>query len=72
MKIVSFLCVYDDFEYLDQTISSFKSIPDKLFIIEGSWKSSQKYKNSSPRSDSFTYGIIDKQNLRWRRPRAIS
>lgn len=60
MKIVSFLCSFDDCEYLDQTIESFKHFPDKLFIIEGSWKSSQAFKNSKPRSGKETYDIINR------------
>jgi hypothetical protein len=59
MKIVSFLCVYNDWEYLDQAITAFKDYPDKLYIIEGSWKSSQKF-DASPRSNELTYDIINK------------
>ncbi len=56
MKIVSFLCTYNDADYLDATLESFKWFPDKLFIIEGSWKSA----NANPRSDQRTYDIINK------------
>lgn len=59
MKIVSFMCVYNDWEFLDQAIAAFKDYPDKLYIIEGSWKSSQKF-GVSPRSDEETYRIINK------------
>lgn len=60
MKICAFLCTYNDSEYLDQTIESFKWFPDRLYIIEGAWKSSQSYNNSGPRSDAETYAIINK------------
>ncbi len=59
MKIVSFLCVYNDWEFLDETLQSFKHIPDKLFIIEGAWQSSQKF-GANPRSNQQTYDIIYK------------
>lgn len=59
MKIVGFMVVYNDHEYLDQAIESFKRYPDKLYIIEGSWKSSQKFK-ASPRSNDLTMDIINK------------
>lgn len=59
MKVVSFMCVYNDHEYLDQAIESFKHYPDKLYIIEGSWQSSQKF-NANPRSGELVYDIINK------------
>jgi len=59
MKIVSFMCVYNDWEFLDQAITAFKDYPDKLYIIEGSWKSSQGF-GASPRSGEQTYDIINK------------
>ena len=60
MKIVSFLCTYNDCEYLNESIESFKWFCDKLFIVEGSWQSSQKFKTSGPRSNQQTYDIINK------------
>jgi glycosyltransferase involved in cell wall biosynthesis len=56
MKIVAAMCTYNDPDYLDVTIQSFKWFPDKLFIIEGSWQSA----NAPPRSDQCTYDIINK------------
>ena len=53
------MCVYNDWEYLDEAIESFKRYPDKLYIIEGSWQSSQKF-DASPRSNKLTYDIINK------------
>lgn len=58
--IVSALFTYNDWEYLDQTIESFKWFPDILYIIEGSWQSAQQYNQSPPRSGPETYAIIDK------------
>ena len=60
MKICSFLTVFNDPEYLEQALESFKDYPDKLFIIEGSWQSAQKSSNSNPRSEIETYNIIDR------------
>jgi hypothetical protein len=60
MRIVSFLCTFDDPEYLDAALASFKWLPDKLYIIEGSWKSSQGYAGTKLRSGVETYNIIDK------------
>ncbi len=59
LKISSFLCTYDDCEYLDQAIESFKWFPDKLYIIEGAWKSAQQYGKPST-SQAETYKIINK------------
>jgi len=59
MKIVSFMCVYNDHEYLDQAIESFKNYPDILYIIEGSWQSSQKF-DAASRSNELVYDIINK------------
>ena len=59
-RIVSFLCQFNDAEYLDAAIQSFKWLPDKLYIIEGSWKSSQGYSNTQLRSDPKVYNIIDR------------
>lgn len=59
MKISSFLCTYNDWEYLDETIQSFKHHVDKLYIIEGAWQSSQKFA-AAPRSNQQTYDIINK------------
>lgn len=59
MKIVSFLCVYNDHEFLDQAIEAFRHYPDKLYIIEGSWKASQKF-GANSRSNNLVYDIINK------------
>ena len=60
MKIVGATFVYNDYEYLDQTLECFKNFPDKHFIIEGSWRSNQKSSGVSLRSDQQTYDIINK------------
>ena len=59
VRIVSFLCTFDDPEYLDAAIESFKWLPNKLYIIEGAWQSSLKT-GMSERSGADTYNIIDK------------
>lgn len=59
MKIVSFMCVYQDHEYLHEAISSIKDWVDELYIIEGSWQSSQKF-NAQPRSGKLVYDILDR------------
>lgn len=60
MKIIGATFVFNDYEYLHQTLESFKWFPDKLFIIEGSWKSNQKASGVSERSNELTYEIINK------------
>lgn len=59
MKIVGFLCTFNDSEYLDFAIESLKHHIDKLFIIEGSWQSSIKF-GEAKRSNEETYRIINK------------
>ena len=59
MKIISFLRVFNDFEYLDKTLESVLDFPGDLYIIEGSWESAQKA-GASKRSDEKTYDIINK------------
>jgi len=60
VKIVGATFVYNDWEYLDQSLESFKWFPDKHFIIEGSWKSAQSTGGAKPRSNEITYEIINK------------
>jgi hypothetical protein len=59
-RIVSFLCQFDDPDYLHVALESFKWLPDKLYIIEGSWQSSQGYSNTPLRSNQYVYNIIDR------------
>jgi hypothetical protein len=59
MKLISFLRVYNDFEYLDKTLESSLNIPGDLYIIEGSWKSAQRA-GANLRSNDRTYDIINK------------
>ena len=59
MKIISFLRVFNDFEYLDKTLESVLDFPGDLYIVEGSWESAQKA-GASKRSDEKTYDIINK------------
>jgi hypothetical protein len=54
------MCVYNDHEYLEQAIEAFKDYSDKLYIIEGSWQSSQKFK-AQPRSNELVYDILNRQ-----------
>ena len=59
MKIITATFVYNDHEYLHETLESIKDFGDKHFIIEGSWQSAQK-NGASPRSNELTYDIINK------------
>lgn len=59
MKIISFLRVFNDFEYLDKTLEGALNIPGDFYIIEGSWKSAQKA-GARLRSEEKTYDIINK------------
>lgn len=59
MKIVSFLRVFNDFEYLDKVLESAINFPGDLYIIEGSWKSAQ-IAGAKQRSDQKTCDIINK------------
>lgn len=60
MKIVSFMTVFNDPEFLMETLESFKHYPDKLILIEGSWQSAIKSSGVKERSDQETYNIIDR------------
>lgn len=61
MKIISFLCQFQDPEYLDAAIESFKWLPEKLYIIEGAWQSALSYgEPKNLRSGNDVYNIIDK------------
>ncbi len=59
-RLISFLCQYQDPEYLDAALNSFKWLPEKLYIIEGAWKSSQGYGDTPLRSSSEVYNVIDR------------
>jgi len=59
MKIISFLRVFNDFEYLDKALESVINFPGDLYIIEGSWKSAQ-IAGANQRSDEKTYNILNK------------
>lgn len=60
MKIIAFMCTFNDCEFLEQAIRSFAWFPERLFIIEGSWKSSQSFGDGSARSDAATQEILAK------------
>lgn len=60
MKIVSFMTVFNDPEFLQETLESFKDYPEKLLIIEGSWQSAIKSSGVPERSDKETYDILNK------------
>lgn len=60
MKINAFLVTFNDTEYLEQTLHSVQDFADKLYIIEGSWKSAQESSGCSARSDKATFDIINK------------
>lgn len=59
MKITGHLCTFNDCEYLDAVIRSFKNHVDRLYLIEGSWRSSQGY-DGKQRSERETYNILDR------------
>ena len=59
MKLIAFLCVYNDPEYLDAAIESYKNFPDRLYLIEGAWESSLRF-GVDPRSNELTESILRK------------
>ena len=59
IKIICFTRVFNDYEYLDQTLASMLDFPCDFYIIEGSWNSSQKA-GANLRSNEKTYNIINK------------
>jgi hypothetical protein len=62
MRIDGFLCVYNDFEYLEKVLQTVKTSDyfHKFWIIEGSWQSAQKSSGAVPRSEQIVYDIINK------------
>lgn len=59
MKLFGYITVYNDYEFLEETIIQALKFVDELYIIEGAWQSSI-VNGYEPRSDHKTYDIINK------------
>lgn len=59
MKKVGFICVYNDIDYIEQTILSVKDWVDELIIVEGAFEITMKC-GMPPRSNDGTLDIINK------------
>lgn len=59
MKKVGFMIVYNDADYVDQTLESFKDFVDEMVIVEGAFEITMKG-GKPPRSDDGTLDIIAK------------
>jgi len=64
MSLGGFICVYEDVDYLEQTILSCKDHLDKLIIVEGAFQctlyTNGKRNNRTERSSDGTLDIINK------------
>lgn len=47
MKKNAFICVYNDVDYLEQTIQSIKDYFDEIIIVEGAFEITMKGRKSS-------------------------
>ena len=59
MKKIGFMIVYNDVDYLDHTLTSFKDFVDEMIIVEGAFEITTKGGNPS-RSDDGTLDILSK------------
>jgi glycosyltransferase involved in cell wall biosynthesis len=59
MKKNAFICVYNDVDYLDQTIESIKNYFDEIIIVEGAFQITMAGGNP-PRSNDGTLDVINK------------